>query len=32
MDNANDELFLKDLSDELNEDHSFKDDIEDISQ
>ena len=27
----NDELILKDLSDELNEDHAFKDEIEDIS-
>ncbi len=27
----NDDLILKDLSDELNEDHTFKDEIEDIS-
>ena len=27
----NDELILKDLSDELNEDHEFKGEIEDIS-
>ena len=32
MDNTkNDELILKDLSDELNEDLAFKDEIEDIS-